>query len=32
MSECGEIVTNRRKAFVCDGGCTKWYHCICVRM
>jgi len=32
MSECGvckEIVADFDEDLECDGGCTKWYHCIC---
>jgi len=34
MSKCGmcqEIVFHK-EALLCDGECTKWYHCICVGM
>ena len=33
MSECGvckEIFDDFDEGLECDGGCTKWYHCICV--
>jgi len=33
MSKCGvckEIVDSFDEGLQCDGGCTKWYHCICV--
>jgi len=33
MSQCGvckEIVTKLDEGMECDGGCTNWFHCICV--
>jgi len=30
--ECQETVFDKKEALVCDGECTKWYHCKCVGM